>query len=602
MSAPSAPNLKYVAIMSPSLCFIHNWSDEPRITRRLSDGHEASVVATRCFGTQKDALCWLTSPVYKEAVATSASLARKLPSSTAAASTSWLALVSATSRSCFETDEAGLLATLSAVQQEACICGKFSSATRAWEWLDGGSASSLLEVVGGPNVVPSSMAPSAEAELCPVASRGAGSGSGVSVEASARSPITSSLLAPLPGLRPHSTVSRAPSRLRAASVSSARLGKRALAPSAVPSGSLMPSATGVVLAASEGCSTSETASDGDSFSQGGASMFRALPKRHKGTLCAATEQLHDSPATSSDGSASLISLPDLVDCGWSNDSRASTQDAGSIAIHQLLRSSDRRRSQGDGRGHRRARAPRAAAGRAETRGNGGYDDGGGGGGDAETAASSISDLAGAGEWEMVCEHLFGGIQSAFISGGPGAGKSTLLRHLFDFLRKRYSAEGEVVVLAPTGTSAKTAGGITYHSFFGFIRDYDPFGVDAAAEARRLLATSRFGPIKARLRRARAVLLDEVSLVGADKLEVMHELLLQSRSETARPCLWFTFGDFLQLGPIKGAPMAFAAPCWDKLFGGAFLNLPGARSVSATRSSSAPSVTPGWASAWPLSCS
>jgi len=143
-----------------------------------------------------------------------------------------------------------------------------------------------------------------------------------------------------------------------------------------------------------------------------------------------------------------------------------------------------------------------------------------------------------------------------------------------FLRKRYTLEGEVVVLAPTGTSAKTADGVTYHSFFGFVRDYEPSG-DPVAEAARLLSTRRYSPIKARLKTVRAVLLDEVSLVGANKLNVMHELLCQSRSDSARPCLWYAFGDFFQLGPVKGGGMAFTASCWSKLFGDAFLDLPGA---------------------------
>jgi len=129
-------------------------------------------------------------------------------------------------------------------------------------------------------------------------------------------------------------------------------------------------------------------------------------------------------------------------------------------------------------------------------------------------------LAGDGRWDDVCEQLFARVNSAFISGAPGAGKSTLLRRLHAFLLRRYKAEGEVVVLAPTGTAAKTAGGLTYHSFFGFGRDYTPVRLDPALEAARLLQTARFRPIKTRLSRIRAVLLDEVSLVGADKMGIM----------------------------------------------------------------------------------
>jgi len=172
----------------------------------------------------------------------------------------------------------------------------------------------------------------------------------------------------------------------------------------------------------------------------------------------------------------------------------------------------------------------------------------------------------------VCEHLFSRINSAFVSGGPGAGKSTLLKKLRSFLAKRYTAEGEVVVVAPTGTSAKTAGGMTYHSFFGFGREYVPLRQDAKEEAKRLLATDRFRPIKVRLRRVRALLLDEISLVSATNLSVMFEMLTIVQ-DGARPCLWFAFGDFLQLGPVNG-DMAFTAPCWRTLFGDSFLELTG----------------------------
>jgi len=129
-----------------------------------------------------------------------------------------------------------------------------------------------------------------------------------------------------------------------------------------------------------------------------------------------------------------------------------------------------------------------------------------------------------------------------------------------------------VVVAPTGTSAKTAGGVTYHSFFGFGREYVPQREDPKEEAARLLATDRYGPIKLRLRCVRALLLDEISLVSAANLSVMYELLSMAQADT-RPCLWFAFGDFLQLGPVKGK-MAYTAPCWDTLFAGSFLELTG----------------------------
>jgi len=192
--------------------------------------------------------------------------------------------------------------------------------------------------------------------------------------------------------------------------------------------------------------------------------------------------------------------------------------------------------------------------------------------DGPAGPLNIGRLAASGLWGAVSEQLFARINSAFVSGGPGAGQSTLLRTLHSFLVERYGSEGEVVVAAPTGTSAKTAGGVTYHYFFGFGREYVPQRVDPKEEAKRLLATERYGPIKLRLRRVRALLLDEISLVSAANFSFMYELLSIVQSDT-RPCLWFAFGDFLQLGPVKGK-MAYTAPCWDTLFGGSFLELTG----------------------------
>ena len=56
------------------------------------------------------------------------------------------------------------------------------------------------------------------------------------------------------------------------------------------------------------------------------------------------------------------------------------------------------------------------------------------------------------------------------------------------------------MLAPTGTSTKTTGGMTYHSFFGFGREYMPLRLDSKDEAEGLLATGRYGPIKNWLRK------------------------------------------------------------------------------------------------------
>jgi len=91
------------------------------------------------------------------------------------------------------------------------------------------------------------------------------------------------------------------------------------------------------------------------------------------------------------------------------------------------------------------------------------------------------------------------------------------------------------------------------------------------EARRLLSQRRFSPIARRLAAVRVLLLDEVSMVEAERLDVMVELLRQSRPPTTPDCILYAFGDFLQLGPLFG-DLAFTSKCWPTLFGDGMLEL------------------------------
>lgn len=184
----------------------------------------------------------------------------------------------------------------------------------------------------------------------------------------------------------------------------------------------------------------------------------------------------------------------------------------------------------------------------------------------------LGSLAAAGRWQDVIERLAGGRQGLFVTGGPGVGKSTFLRGLHKALCARWPLPGQVVIVAPTGSAAKTANGQTYHSFFGFPRDYRMQQKDPVEEASRFIKEERFRPMARRLAQVRAVLLDEVSMVAADKFDVMVELLRQSRPVNSPACMVFCFGDFLQLGPVGGAAMAFTSRSWGRLYGKSMLEL------------------------------
>lgn len=194
------------------------------------------------------------------------------------------------------------------------------------------------------------------------------------------------------------------------------------------------------------------------------------------------------------------------------------------------------------------------------------------GGLPSPAIGPLGQLAASGHWAPLLHTLAESGHCTFVTGGPGVGKSTFLRCFHKKLLDKWALPGEVVVVAPTGSAAKTANGQTYHSFFGFPRNYVVKMPDPVDEAARLLKEERFRFISRRLATVRALLIDEVSMVPADRFDIIVQLLRQSRSASSPPCLIYTFGDFLQLGPPGGGALAFTSRSWPVLFGNSMLEL------------------------------
>ncbi|KAK1866630.1 hypothetical protein I4F81_009146 [Pyropia yezoensis] len=194
------------------------------------------------------------------------------------------------------------------------------------------------------------------------------------------------------------------------------------------------------------------------------------------------------------------------------------------------------------------------------------------GGLPSPAIGPLGQLAASGHWAPLLHTLAESGHCTFVTGGPGVGKSTFLRCFHKKLLDKWALPGEVVVVAPTGSAAKTANGQTYHSFFGFPRNYVVKMPDPVDEAARLLKEERFRFISRRLATARALLIDEVSMVPADRFDIIVQLLRQSRSASSPPCLIYTFGDFLQLEPPGGGALAFTSRSWPVLFGNSMLEL------------------------------
>lgn len=94
-----------------------------------------------------------------------------------------------------------------------------------------------------------------------------------------------------------------------------------------------------------------------------------------------------------------------------------------------------------------------------------------GAGAATCGRGSLRELAAAGQWKGLYERLAVLGQGVSVTGGPGVGKSTFWRGLHQTLLTKWPHAGEVIIITPTGSAAKTANGQTYHSFFGYPRDY-----------------------------------------------------------------------------------------------------------------------------------
>ncbi|MHB1702251.1 MAG: ATP-dependent DNA helicase [Acidobacteriaceae bacterium] len=123
-----------------------------------------------------------------------------------------------------------------------------------------------------------------------------------------------------------------------------------------------------------------------------------------------------------------------------------------------------------------------------------------------------------------------------IHGGAGTGKTTLVQ-------KIKSSELRVIVLAPTGVAALSAGGQTIHSFFSL-----PPGIINAQDIRW---TNR---IRTVLNHLDLIIVDEISMVRADLVDAISRAL-KVNMQNDRPfggIPVLLVGDFLQLPPIASA--------------------------------------------------
>lgn len=150
-----------------------------------------------------------------------------------------------------------------------------------------------------------------------------------------------------------------------------------------------------------------------------------------------------------------------------------------------------------------------------------------------------------------------GEDNIFLTGLAGTGKSFLVRH---FLRGKDPKE--VPILASTGAAAILLGGRTFHSFFGL--GILEGGVLATVENAR-----RNSKVKKRIKDAKIILIDEISMLPADALDAAEQIARIARGSNAA---WgglrvVVVGDFAQLPPVNPGgvrkPWVFLDDIWER---------------------------------------
>uniref|UniRef100_A0A7N0TM41 ATP-dependent DNA helicase n=1 Tax=Kalanchoe fedtschenkoi TaxID=63787 RepID=A0A7N0TM41_KALFE len=157
-------------------------------------------------------------------------------------------------------------------------------------------------------------------------------------------------------------------------------------------------------------------------------------------------------------------------------------------------------------------------------------------------------------------------QSVFITGSGGTGKTFLMNCVIERLR-RVHGKGGVFVTASTGVAACALNGVTLHSFAGV-------GLGLADKETLLSRVLANDWACRKWRRAKAVVIDEISMVDAELLDKLEFVARKVRHEKGDK-VWggiqlVVAGDFFQLPPVRARGealkgYAFESMCWDSSF-------------------------------------
>ncbi|PIP55428.1 MAG: AAA family ATPase [Candidatus Zambryskibacteria bacterium CG22_combo_CG10-13_8_21_14_all_42_17] len=131
--------------------------------------------------------------------------------------------------------------------------------------------------------------------------------------------------------------------------------------------------------------------------------------------------------------------------------------------------------------------------------------------------------------------------NVFLSGEPGSGKTHTVNQYVSYLR---SMKVEVAITASTGIAATHIGGMTIHSWsgIGIKRNLNKYDLDRIATNER---------IAKRIRQAKVLIIDEVSMLGPGTLSMVDMVCREVKDDPQAfgGLQVLLVGDFFQLPPV-----------------------------------------------------
>ena len=142
---------------------------------------------------------------------------------------------------------------------------------------------------------------------------------------------------------------------------------------------------------------------------------------------------------------------------------------------------------------------------------------------------------------LAVDKIAGG-KNVFITGPAGTGKSFLL----NYIKEEYRDSG-LHITASTGISAINVGGQTLHSWAGLGLGNMPLN-----EILRNICSVRGMHMRKKLRSAKMLAIDEISMIPAHIFDLLNELLktVRNNQDPFGGIQLILFGDFLQLPPVN----------------------------------------------------